>query len=52
LGKGSDGQPGTVDLIDHHVAAWPARAVRIAAVVGGAIDGLATGFHASLFGDA
>jgi hypothetical protein len=41
-----------VDLIDHHVAAWPARAVRIAAVVGGTIDGLATGFHASLFGDA
>jgi hypothetical protein len=41
-----------VDLIDHHVAAWPTRTVRIAAVVGGAIDGLATGFHASLFGDA
>jgi hypothetical protein len=41
-----------VDLIDHHVAAWPTRAVRIAAVVGGTIDALATGFHASLFGDA
>jgi hypothetical protein len=41
-----------IDIVDDDMAARPAGAGRIAAVIGGAIDRLAPGFQAALLGDA
>src|SRR5215467_1034256 len=41
-----------IDIVDHDMASWPARALRIASVIGHAIDHPSARLHAALLGDA